>query len=257
MKKSVAGQHIAAMVVSATDGSAVTSGVAVVISGDGGAQGASGGTLTHLGGGHWDYAPTQAETNYDHIAFVFSKAGAISVVVQAFTTFPQTGDSFARLGAPAGASVSADVADLHTDLADVHTDVADIHTDVAAVKTDTGAVKTKTDQLAFTAANKVDANALAVGPGAIGATSFGVGAVDAASLATDAGQEIADRVLARSIAGGADTGRTIRQALQALRNKVAIALGTMTVYAEDDSTPAWTASVATTAGDPISSIDPA
>lgn len=39
---------------------------------------------------------------------------------------PQTGDSFARLGAPAGASVSADV---------------------AAVKSDTGSIKTKTDNL--------------------------------------------------------------------------------------------------------------
>lgn len=44
---------------------------------------------------------------------------------------------YARVGAPAGASVSADV---------------------AAVKTDTAAVKTKTDQLVFTIANKVDAS---------------------------------------------------------------------------------------------------
>lgn len=45
-----------------------------------------------------------------------------------------TGDAFARLGAPAGASVSADVA----------------------------AVKTKTDSLTFTVAGQVDANALAI-----------------------------------------------------------------------------------------------
>lgn len=53
-----------------------------------------------------------------------------------------TGDAFARLGAPAGASVSADV---------------------AAVKSDTAAVKTKTDQLTFTTANKVDSTIQAAG----------------------------------------------------------------------------------------------
>lgn len=53
----------------------------------------------------------------------------------------QTGDAFARLGAPAGASVSADI---------------------AAAKADTAAIKTKTDSLTFTAAGKVDANVKAV-----------------------------------------------------------------------------------------------
>lgn len=54
----------------------------------------------------------------------------------------QTGDAYARLGAPAGASVSADV---------------------AAVKSDTGAIKTKTDSLTFTVAGHVDANTLKLG----------------------------------------------------------------------------------------------
>lgn len=53
-----------------------------------------------------------------------------------------TGDIFARLGAPAGASVAADV---------------------AAVKSDSGPIRAKTDQLGFTLAGKVDANALAIG----------------------------------------------------------------------------------------------
>lgn len=48
----------------------------------------------------------------------------------------QTGDAFARLGAPAGASLSVDL---------------------AAVKTDTAAVKTKTDQLTFSG-SMVEAN---------------------------------------------------------------------------------------------------
>jgi hypothetical protein len=69
--------------------------------------------------------------------------------------------------------------------------------------------------------------------------------------------ENADALLDRNIAGGSSTGRTVTQALRALRNKVAIVAGTMTVYFEDDSTPSWTAAVVTTAGNPISSVDPA
>lgn len=68
------------------------------------------------------------------------------VLVDTLTTYtgntPQTGDSFARLGAPAGASVSADV---------------------AAIKTVADAVKAKTDQLTFTIANKVDSSIQAAG----------------------------------------------------------------------------------------------
>ena len=53
----------------------------------------------------------------------------------------QTGDNYARLGAPAGASLSADV---------------------AAVKVDTAASKVTTDKITFTTANQVDANTLAI-----------------------------------------------------------------------------------------------
>lgn len=54
----------------------------------------------------------------------------------------QTGDSFARLGAPAGG--------------------ASIAADIAAAKADTAAIKAKTDSLTFTVAGQVDANALAI-----------------------------------------------------------------------------------------------
>lgn len=107
-----------------------------------------------------------------------------------------------------------------------------------------------------------------VATGGIAATSFAAGAIDAAAiaanaigaseLAQDAAQEIADEVLNRNLAGGASgDSRNVRNALRALRNKVAISGGTLTVYQEDDASNAWTATVATTAGDPVSSIDPA
>lgn len=67
---------------------------------------------------------------------------------------------------------------------------------------------------------------------------------------------IADKVLGRTLAGGADGGRTVRQALRALRNRVAFG-AKMTVYREDDSTTDWEAAFTTNAAaEPITEIDP-
>lgn len=114
MKKNVAGQFTGAQMVSATDGSAFTGTVSVFVTIDNGSQAAGSGTVTHKGNGFHSYAPTQAETNGDRVAFTFTGTGAVPATAHHFTTFPQTGDSFARLGAPAGASVAADIADLPT-----------------------------------------------------------------------------------------------------------------------------------------------
>lgn len=70
--------------------------------------------------------------------------------------------------------------------------------------------------------------------------------------------EIADAILARNVSGGSSTGRTVKQALHVLRNKVTVSGGTMTVYDTDDASSSWTASVTGTEGaDPITTIDPA
>lgn len=97
--------------------------------------------------------------------------------------------------------------------------------------------------------------------GAITAASHAAGAIDAASLATDAVNEIADGLLDRNLATGTDSGsatvRTVRQAFRALRNRVAIAAGTATIYKEDDTTASWTSTITTAAGNPISESNPA
>lgn len=114
MKKNVASQVVGAQLVSTTNGSAITSGTTTCyVTGDGGSQAAgsvSSGACTHKGNGYWEYAPAQAETNYDHVAFTFVNSSAVNATVQIYTSFPQTGDNYGRLGAPAGASFSADVA---------------------------------------------------------------------------------------------------------------------------------------------------
>lgn len=78
------------------------------------------------------------------------------------------GDIFARLGAPAGASVSADV---------------------AAVKTDTAAVKVQTDKMTFTVAGMIDSNVIdwkgATAPAMTGDAYARLGAPAGASTAAD------------------------------------------------------------------------
>jgi hypothetical protein len=88
MQKNVAGQKIGAQLVSATDGSAFTGSVTVYVTGDAGTQavGSVGsGACAHEGEGYHTYAPAQAETNYDLIAFTFKGTGAVPVTVQVYT----------------------------------------------------------------------------------------------------------------------------------------------------------------------------
>lgn len=202
--------------VSASDGSAFTGSVTVAVTGDGGTQatGSVGsGACTHEGNGFHTYAPAQAETNYDHVAFTFTGTGAIPVTVQIYTSFPQTGDSFARIGATGSgltslaSQSSVDTIDANVDsvledtgttlpatlstiagyidtevaaiLAAVDTEIGTLTTNLATVDTVVDAIKAKTDSLTFTQAGHVDANiqrindVLITGDGQVG-TEFGV-----------------------------------------------------------------------------------
>lgn len=123
------------------------------------------------------------EVDLTHVAGATTNVSALATNVDAILT--DTADMQPKLGTPAGASISADIADLPT------------------------------------------------------------------------ATENADALLKRDMS--AVTGESTRSpinALRAIRNKVAIASGTMTVYKEDDSTSAWTAAVATSDTAPISSVDP-
>jgi hypothetical protein len=95
--------------------------------------------------------------------------------------------------------------------------------------------------------------------GGIASGSFAANAIDSAALATSAGQELADRFLLRSIATGTDAGdRTVQNALRPNRNRNVIDVaGNVTVYEEDDVTPAWTGlATRNAAADPITEILP-
>lgn len=80
MLKNVAGQIAQSQMVTASDGSAFTGTVTAYVTGDGGTQaiGSVGsGICTHEGNGLHTYAPAQAETNYDNVAFTFIGTAAI------------------------------------------------------------------------------------------------------------------------------------------------------------------------------------
>jgi hypothetical protein len=318
MRKNVAGQRIGGQLITAADGTAFTGAVTVYVCGDAGSQAAGSvgsGACTHEGNGYHTYAPAQAETNYNLIAFTFTGSGAIPVTVQVFTISFDPHDTV-RLGVTALPNAAADAAgglpisdagglnldaqlantnevtaarmgaltdwinggrlDLILDIiaADVvnldgatmrgtdnaalasvctearlgelgalnlpadidtlltrivgtllagnHTAQSADHTP-AAVKTAIEAagshlalIKAITDQIVFTVANRIDANALqvgdktgyAIGAGGIAAAAFAANAIAAAGLAADAVDEILDEVV--------EGTTTLRQALRLL-----------------------------------------
>ena len=70
-------------------------------------------------------------------------------------------------------------------------------------------------------------------------------------------EAFADTLLGRALQGGANGGRTVRDALRALRNRVFRSGATLTVTQEDDSTVAFTAALTTdTNAVPITGVDP-
>ncbi|MBE7413831.1 MAG: hypothetical protein HS130_00830 [Deltaproteobacteria bacterium] len=92
---------------------------------------------TELEGGFYAFDLTQEETNGNLIAIIPSSSTTdiqvIGIPAAVYTRPPgfnasvaQTGDSFARLGAPAGASVSADVAAVKGETAAILEDTAEI-----------------------------------------------------------------------------------------------------------------------------------
>ena len=84
MRKNVAGQNIEGQMLARTDGSPLTTSVSVFVTVDNGTQTAGGGTTTHKGNGQWNYAPTQAETNGNHVAFLFTHASGVNQVVNVY-----------------------------------------------------------------------------------------------------------------------------------------------------------------------------
>lgn len=233
------------------DGIVQSTGVAVTVRGQGGAEAASGGTIAFGADNTVYYTPTQAETNFTSVVFIASKASCFSAsltivttasatpgkvvlsgethtsaVIPTVTTLTghtaQTGDSFARIGAT-GSGLTSLATQASVDAVDNFID------------TEIAAIKAKTDLIP-------------AAPAAVGDIPTAI--------------QNADTLLDRNMATGTDSGsptvRTVRQALRFLRNKWSISAGTLTVTKEDDATASFTATVTTDAAAvPIIGNDPA
>lgn len=177
MKKNVSGQKIGAQMITAADGTAFTGSVTVYVTGDAGTQSAGSvgsGACTHEGNGYHTYAPAQAETNYDLVAFTFTGTGAIPATVQVFTSFPQTGDAYATATA-------------------IETDTQDIQSRLPAALV----------------SGRIDASVGAMASGVLTATAIAADAITAAKVAADVTTELQSGLATASalstVAGYLDT----------------------------------------------------
>ena len=239
MQKNVASQKIGAQMVSATDGSAFTGSVTVYVTGDAGTQAAGSvgsGACTHEGNGYHTYAPAQAETNYDLIAFTFVGTGAIPQTIQVET---RVDTNITHYGGTAGTFSGGrpEVNTTHwkgTTAAAVDTagyPVVTVKSGAGSGEVDLSAGRVKVSQIANNA---------------ITASTIATDAIGAAQLAADAREAIATALL--DLAAGVETNRTLRQALRlilaASAGKVSgAATTTVAIWDTNDSKDRITATV--------------
>lgn len=220
---------------------------------------------------------TQAVTAAAGVTFPTSIASPTNITAGTITTAtnltnaPTAGDFTATMKTSIGTAVSASAVASVTGNVGGNV-VGSVASVVGAVGSVTGLTASNLDT---TISSRASATNLAVVAGYVdteitdiqnrlpaalvgGRMDSSVGAM-AVSVALTAGERnsVADALLARNVAGGSSSGRIVSEAFYTLRNKVAIAAGTMTVYGVDDTSAAFTAAVTTAAGNPISIIDPA
>lgn len=195
---------------------------------------------------------------------------------------PQTGDAFARLGAPAGASVSADIAAIEAQTDDIgaagagltalgdarlanldatvasRASQASVDAVAAFVDTEVAAILADTDDLQTRIPAALVGGKMAAQVSSVDDPITVDTVLDKTGYALTAGERtsVADALLGRSRAGGANGGRTVAECLALGRNKWEISGTTLTVYDDDGVTPLYTATVTQAAGDPITSVTP-
>lgn len=197
MIKNTAGQKVGAQLILAADGTAFTGAVTVAVTVDAGAQatGSVGsGACAHEGNGYHTYAPAQAETNGDLIAFTFTGTGAVPETVQVYTRATAPDVNVLQLS---GDATAADNAEAFFD----GTGYAGTNNVIPLVTTSTN----------VTTVNGLAANVIT-------AASIATDALTAAKLAADAGVEIAAAVwdrLTSALTGVGSVGKLIVDDLDA------------------------------------------
>lgn len=221
MKKNVANQGIETQLID-TNGDPVTTGTTTVnVKGDNGSFAAGTGTVSHEGDGCWQYIPSQAESNYDRITFQFLNASAITASITVFTTHPQSGDNYTRLGAPVGASIVADLTTIKNKFP-VNSELHEIDAEgrvriddasaifVQQIMDEDSAIKTVLDSINTRTVNalvngRVPADTQAIDGNASAATNLKEHALRAVPVTFAAGGTTTTAVLA-TVGGGAPNG---------------------------------------------------
>lgn len=135
------------------------------------------------------------EAAYD-ILYGAGAAGVVPTVTTLTGHTAQTGDSYARLGTPAGASVSADIAAIKSDSAAILTDTADmqpklgtpsadISADIAAVKAETASILTDTAEIGTAGAGLTDLGGRTLDSGTAQAGASTTITLQSGAVATD------------------------------------------------------------------------
>lgn len=196
MRKNTAGQVIGAQMINASDGSAFTGSASVSVTGDGGTQGAGSGSVVHEGNGFHSYAPAQAETNYNHVAYTFTGSGAIPVTIQVYpvaydptnaTTLGLTNldATISSRLATAGYSAPLDAAGTRTALG---LSTNNLDTQLSGIQSDTNDIQTRLP--ASLVSGRMDASVGAMATGVLTATAIAADAITAAKVAADVTTEI-------------------------------------------------------------------
>lgn len=223
-KKNTAVTGFTFVLLSATDGSVVTTGTPTIyVTKDGGTQATLVGSATHEGNGQWSFNITATEMDADVVGLLITESGSIAINQTLLTDTSIVSDVKAET-----AIILADTNELQTNQGDWLTatgfataaNLAIVDTNVDAILVDTG-----TDGVVISAASA---------------------------------NQIADATLNRDMSAISDTNaRTPLNALRFLRNKYSVAGSTLTVTKEDDSTAAWTSTLTSdAAADPVTGSDP-
>jgi hypothetical protein len=213
-----------------------------------------------------------------------NNAVAAPILVDIEASVAQTGDSYARLGAPAGASIAADLLVIDNFVDGLETTIGSAGAGLTALSTAAALAIAQADLDIITGATGV--NLLTATQASIDAILVDTGTTldaripaalvggrmasnaevvgDKTGYALTSADHIvgADTLLDRDMSTGVDSGsptvRTVRQSFRALRNKWTNAAGTYSVYKENDTTVSWTSTIGTDAAAvPIVSSDPA
>lgn len=223
---------------------------------------------THFGGSALTQSSGRPEVNTTHAAGTAWGSGAITagaLASDAITAAKLASDVTTELqnGLATAAALSAvdgkiDTIDTNVDaiLVDTGTDIpATLATIAGYLDTEIAAIKAKTDQLAFTTANRVDAQVFGMQAGTVTAAAVATDAIDADALAADALAEIKAQAVAALItdtyaepgqgapAATASIKDKIGYLFKAWRNKTEQSSTEYSLYADDGSTKDQKASV--------------